>query len=112
MYTFDLMYLFNIILNFFTGYIEGDTCQYVVLDLRKIWFRYASTWLIVDFMAAFCFVPTLVIDNRHILPHMILVSMKLLRLTTLQKYLNNVMTVLRAGVSRVIIVCTIFVAVG
>lgn len=101
MYTFDLTYVVNIIINFFTGYIEGNTCQYVVLDIKKIWLRYATTWLVVDLMAAFCFVPTLFSFNRHnkLALHMIFVSMKLLRLPTLLQNLNNVMTVRRAGVS-------------
>lgn len=36
MYISDGMIMVNILANFLTGYVEGHTYEYVVLDMRKV----------------------------------------------------------------------------
>lgn len=95
---YDYIYVFNILINFLTGYVEGNTLQYVVLDLRKIVCKYVRTWFIVDLASSLSLVPGLFhIEDVYL--YLILISIKLLRISTLLGYLNNVLIVLRVGVS-------------
>ncbi|XP_030041044.1 potassium/sodium hyperpolarization-activated cyclic nucleotide-gated channel 2 [Manduca sexta] len=90
----DIMYILNVLFNFFTGYVEGVSCKHTVLDLKKIARKYTSTWFLVDLMSSVCFLPSL-LDMKNVTPHLILVSMKVLRMPILIMYLNNVLTVMK-----------------
>ncbi|XP_059049758.1 potassium voltage-gated channel unc-103-like [Achroia grisella] len=90
----DIITMLNIIINIFTGYIEGKTCQYAVLDFKKLLCHYAKTWMTVDLLSALSFLP-IVIHIEDTTPILILVAMKMLRVPIMLKYIGNVMTVMR-----------------
>lgn len=47
----DCIYIFHIFVNFFTGYIDGETQKVAVLNLYSIFWKYVKTWLLFDGMA-------------------------------------------------------------
>ncbi|XP_012544085.3 uncharacterized protein LOC101738521 [Bombyx mori] len=103
LYSLDFLYFLNIFANFFTGYIEGHTQKYVVLDLKMIAFKYARSWMCIDLFSSSYFFPGLV-ERDHKIHDVIMESLKILRLPVLLVYTNNVMTVLRAGIFKKTIV--------
>lgn len=96
MFGVDFLYLVNIIVNFFTGYVEGNTYQYVVLDLRKICWKYITTWLFFDIASTIYFIPML-LDLPGI-PAYLMLATKLVRLPCLINYMKNIMAVLQVEV--------------
>ncbi|KPI99300.1 Potassium/sodium hyperpolarization-activated cyclic nucleotide-gated channel 2 [Papilio xuthus] len=93
----DFFYIFNVFFNFFTGYIEGNTCQRVVLDLRKIARKYACTWLLVDVTSSLTCLD-LFYETRNVVVCLVLGSLKILRMLTLYMYVKNLVTVLKIGI--------------
>ncbi|KAF9415410.1 hypothetical protein HW555_006937 [Spodoptera exigua] len=91
----DVMIMVNIILNFFTGYIEGCSRKVTVLCKKKIAWQYFKTWLLLDVVACFgIFVSYF--TEQHI--YLVLEATKLIRLPIIMVYLQNFLTVLRASV--------------
>lgn len=97
-YFCDVMIVFNIIANFFTGYIEGLSHKVAVLSMEKIALRYLKTWLIVDLLA--CMGVLFEIHYKeHITVILIMESIKIIRIPIILIYLENILTVMRASVS-------------
>ncbi|XP_053609703.1 potassium voltage-gated channel unc-103-like [Plodia interpunctella] len=94
MYFTDLVNIFNIVVNLFTGYIEGYTNQIAILGLPKIFLHYARTWMIFDLLSAISFIPSL-FDTRDVTVVCPLVAMKIFRIPTMLVYLNNILTAYR-----------------
>ncbi|XP_063826274.1 potassium voltage-gated channel subfamily H member 8-like [Ostrinia nubilalis] len=90
MYISDVLIMVNILANCFTGYLEGYTYKYVVLDLKSIFCKYSRTWLIVDLIAAVSFLPVM-LHIPDVTPHLILETMKIFRLPVLYIYMYNIM---------------------
>ncbi|XP_068633509.1 potassium/sodium hyperpolarization-activated cyclic nucleotide-gated channel 2-like [Battus philenor] len=104
----DFFYLFNVFVNFFTGYIEGNTCQRVVLDLRKIAKKYLRTWLFVDVASSMSCLD-LFHKYQNITAYLILESFKIFKLPFLIIYAYNLVTVLKIGiVSKTIIEISLY----
>ncbi|XP_038210059.1 potassium/sodium hyperpolarization-activated cyclic nucleotide-gated channel 1-like [Zerene cesonia] len=89
--TFDSIYLINIVLNFFTGYIVGDTNSTVVLDLKRILFKYTRTWFIPDLMTVSILFLKM-IDYQDLPVELFMVSLKMIRLIHLISYVKNITT--------------------
>ncbi|XP_013164238.1 PREDICTED: potassium/sodium hyperpolarization-activated cyclic nucleotide-gated channel 2-like [Papilio xuthus] len=105
----DFFYIFNVFFNFFTGYIEGNTCQRVVLDLRKIARKYACTWLLVDVTSSLTCLD-LFYETRNVVVCLVLGSLKILRMLTLYMYVKNLVTVLKIGIlSRTLVESSLFI---
>ncbi|KAL0883340.1 hypothetical protein ABMA27_016747 [Loxostege sticticalis] len=94
-YVTDVLVGINIVANFLTGYIDGYTYQYVVLDLKKICFKYITTWFVVDFLKTISCLPAMI---QAVIPHAIVVSFEILRLPILFFYLSNVMQAFKVGI--------------
>lgn len=93
----DSMIIVNIIVNFFTGYIEGYSRKVSVLSKKKIAWKYLTTWLVLDVVA--CFAIPISYDTTEHTIYMLLEAMKLVRLPIIMVYLQNVLTVMKASVS-------------
>ena len=49
-FVIDAFMCFDVILNFFTGYIDSD--EHVTMELRKIAGRYLKSWFVIDLFAS------------------------------------------------------------
>uniref|UniRef100_A0A2H1WZJ0 SFRICE_034927 n=1 Tax=Spodoptera frugiperda TaxID=7108 RepID=A0A2H1WZJ0_SPOFR len=96
----DSMIIVNIIVNFFTGYIEGYSRKVSVLSKKKIAWKYLTTWLVLDVVA--CFAIPISYDTTEHTIYMLLEAMKLVRLPIIMVYLQNVLTVMKASESRML----------
>ncbi|XP_049873448.1 potassium/sodium hyperpolarization-activated cyclic nucleotide-gated channel 3-like [Pectinophora gossypiella] len=87
----EALFFVNILSNFFTGYVDGNTAKHVVLNLNKIIWRYARSWLIIDLMYFFgCFVP----NEKNVHVDCTTVLVKVLKLPTLFEYTSNLMKIM------------------
>ncbi|RVE51697.1 hypothetical protein evm_003669 [Chilo suppressalis] len=80
----DILMLCNIISNYCTGYVEGVTCQRVVLDPLKIFWKYSTTWFLLDLASTASYVPRL-FTVKSINLQILLASMKILRIPALYR---------------------------
>jgi hypothetical protein len=85
-YTFELFldcwFLFEIIMNFFTGYVEKGI---LIMDRKKIFKKYVKTWFFIDMISSFPFsFITLGSDGTN--SGAVLQSTKLIRILRLAKY--------------------------
>ncbi|XP_022838085.1 potassium/sodium hyperpolarization-activated cyclic nucleotide-gated channel 2-like [Spodoptera litura] len=91
----DSMIIVNIIVNFFTGYIEGYSRKMSVLSKKKIARKYITTWLILDVVACFG-IPANYYSSQKTF-YLVLEAMRLVRLPIIMIYLQNVLTVMNAS---------------
>ncbi|CAG4956391.1 unnamed protein product [Colias eurytheme] len=94
--TLDSIYLIHIILNFFTGYISGETNPIVILDLKRILFKYTSTWFIPDLLTVSILFLKMV-DYEDLPLELFMVTLKMIRLINLISYVKNITTRMKAG---------------
>lgn len=100
MESLEFLYILIIIANCFTGYVEGKISYHIVLDLKKILWKYLKTYFLIDIVSI-----TGVINAHQenstisVCCAIVLDSAKILRTPTLYKYTNNLIKVKRVGVS-------------
>lgn len=96
----EFIYLVIIIANCFTGYVEEKKSVHVVLELKKIIWKYLKTYFLIDIVSILGkfndHVENTIISVRWAI---ILDSTKILRTPILYKYSNNLMKVKKVGVS-------------
>lgn len=94
----DWIYLLSMTSNFFTGYIVGDTNPVVILDLKRITLKYATTWFLADVCAVSNVFPKL-LKYESIFLEQLLTSLKIIRIIKLLNYVSNLNMMLNLIVS-------------
>ncbi|CAF4902900.1 unnamed protein product [Pieris macdunnoughi] len=84
----DITYLLCKMTNFFTGYIVGDTCPEVILDVKRIVPKYFTSWFIPD-MSSVSNVFLKAFGYESVYFEQLLTSLKIIRVLKLFYHVNN-----------------------
>lgn len=99
----EILYIPIIVANCFTGYVEENTSAQIILDLKKIMWRYFKSYFIIDVLSITglfnAHQSSETVSSKTISWAIIFDSAKILRLPTLHKYINNLLIVKEVGVS-------------
>lgn len=96
----EIIYLLIIIANCFTGYVDEKKPDHIVLELKKIMWKYLRTYFFIDLVSITGkFNAQLGYSKIPVRWAIILDSAKILRTPTLYTYSINLMKVKKVGVS-------------
>lgn len=84
-YTLDSIFAIDVVLNFFTGYHDGELC---VCKLRKISWRYVRSWFLIDAVSVYPFELFVAFASRGRGKTSSFTSLKLLRTARLSRLLK------------------------